>query len=56
MTRYVVISLWGAWCFLHSFMITPTVTGFVQKRFEKAYPYYRVFFNWCISGGKKDAG
>jgi protein-S-isoprenylcysteine O-methyltransferase Ste14 len=46
MTRYVVlISLWGAWCFLHSFMITLTVTGFVQKRFEKAYPYYRIFYN-----------
>ena len=46
MTRYVVlISFWGAWCFLHSFMITPTVTGFVQKRFEKAYPYYRIFYN-----------
>jgi protein-S-isoprenylcysteine O-methyltransferase Ste14 len=47
MTRYVVlISLWGAWCFLHSFMITPTVTGFVQKRFEKAYRYYRIFYNF----------
>ena len=46
MTRYVVlISFWGAWCFLHSFMITPTVTGFVQKRFEKAYSYYRIFYN-----------
>jgi protein-S-isoprenylcysteine O-methyltransferase Ste14 len=46
MTRYVVlISLWGAWCFLHSFMITATVTGFAQKRFEKAYPYYRIFYN-----------
>jgi methanethiol S-methyltransferase len=46
MTRYVVlISLWGAWCFLHSFMITLTVTGFVQERFEKAYPYYRIFYN-----------
>jgi len=38
MTRYVVlISLWGAWCFFHSFMITSAVTGFVRKRFEKAY-------------------
>ena len=46
MTPYLVlISLWGAWCFLHSFMITPTVTGFVQKHFEKTYPYYRIFYN-----------
>ena len=47
MTRYVVlISLWGAWCFLHSFLITHTVTDFVQKRFEKAYRYYRIFYNF----------
>ncbi len=46
MTRYVVlISLWGAWCFLHSFMITLTVTGFVRKRFAKTYRYYRIFYN-----------
>jgi len=46
MTRYVVlVSLWVAWCFLHSFMITHTVTVFVRKRFEKAYPYYRIFYN-----------
>lgn len=42
----VLISLWGAWCLLHSFMITHTVTGFVQKRFEKAYRYYRIFYNF----------
>jgi methanethiol S-methyltransferase len=47
MTRYLVlISLWGVWCFLHSFLITPAVTGFVQKRFEKAYRYYRVYYNF----------
>jgi protein-S-isoprenylcysteine O-methyltransferase Ste14 len=46
MTRYVVlISLWGAWCFLHSFMITPAVIGFVRKRFENTYRYYRIFYN-----------
>lgn len=46
MTRYVVlISLWGAWCFFHSFMITSAVTGFVRKRFKKAYRYYRIFYN-----------
>ena len=46
MSRYVIlISLWGAWCFLHSFLITPTVIGFVQKRFKKAYRYYRIFYN-----------
>lgn len=47
MIRYVLlVSLWGGWCFLHSFMITPTVTGFVQKHFEKEYQYYRIFYNF----------
>ncbi len=44
--RYVVLaSLWVAWCFLHSFMITRSVTGYVQKHFEKIYPYYRIIYN-----------
>ena len=47
MTRYVVlILLWGAWCFLHSFLITPAVTSFVQIHFEKTYRYYRIFYNF----------
>jgi protein-S-isoprenylcysteine O-methyltransferase Ste14 len=47
MTRYVIlVLLWGAWCFLHSFLITSGVTGFVRKRFEKAYRYYRIFYNF----------
>jgi protein-S-isoprenylcysteine O-methyltransferase Ste14 len=46
MIQYVALtSLWGAWCFLHSFMITPAVMGFVRKRFEKAYRYYRIIYN-----------
>ena len=46
MTRYVVlIALWGAWCFLHSFLITPAVIGFVRKYLERAYRYYRIFYN-----------
>ena len=46
LSRYLVfISLWGAWCFLHSLLITPAVIGFVRKRFKKAYRYYRIFYN-----------
>ena len=41
----VLIVLWGAWCFLHSFMISLAVTGFVRKHLKKAYRYYRVFYN-----------
>jgi protein-S-isoprenylcysteine O-methyltransferase Ste14 len=47
MTRYAaLVLLWTAWCFLHSFMITLTFTGFVRKHFEKAYQYYRIFYNF----------
>lgn len=46
MIRYVVlILLWSAWCFLHSFMITPMVTGFIRKHFKRAFRYYRIFYN-----------
>lgn len=46
MTRYVwLVLLWATWCFLHSFMIAPRVTEFVRKRSEKAYRYYRIFYN-----------
>jgi protein-S-isoprenylcysteine O-methyltransferase Ste14 len=46
MIPYVVlILLWVAWCFLHSFTISFTVTGFVRKYFESAYRYYRIFYN-----------
>jgi protein-S-isoprenylcysteine O-methyltransferase Ste14 len=47
MTRYIVlISLWGVWCFLHSFLITAAVTRFVQKHLGKTYRYYRIFYNF----------
>jgi protein-S-isoprenylcysteine O-methyltransferase Ste14 len=46
MMRYVLLILfWGCWCFLHSFMISPAVIGFVQKRFKKAHRYYRIVYN-----------
>jgi protein-S-isoprenylcysteine O-methyltransferase Ste14 len=47
MIRYVLlVSIWGAWCLFHSFLITPAVTGFVRKHFEKTYRYYRIFYNF----------
>jgi protein-S-isoprenylcysteine O-methyltransferase Ste14 len=46
MIRYVVlISLWGAWCFFHSFLITPAVIDFARERLQSAYRYYRIFYN-----------
>jgi protein-S-isoprenylcysteine O-methyltransferase Ste14 len=46
MAEYVILMIiWGAWCCLHSFMITDAVIRFVEKRFEKAGRYYRLFYN-----------
>ena len=45
-SKYVIlVSLWGGWCFLHSFLISPVVTNFIQKRSEKAYRYHRILYN-----------
>jgi protein-S-isoprenylcysteine O-methyltransferase Ste14 len=50
MERYVIlILLWLIWCCLHSFMITPGVTSFIRKHFEKQFPYYRIFYNVVAS-------
>jgi protein-S-isoprenylcysteine O-methyltransferase Ste14 len=47
MIRYIVlITLWVAWCFLHSFLITPVVTRFIQKHLRKTYQYYRIIYNF----------
>jgi methanethiol S-methyltransferase len=47
MFRYIaLILLWVAWCFFHSFLITTSVTGYFQKRFKKAYRYYRILYNF----------
>ena len=44
--RYLLlIFLWSAFCFLHSFMITPTVTDFLKEKAGKYYRYYRLFYN-----------
>ncbi len=46
MIRYaVLIALWIAWCFFHSFTITPAVIGFVRTHFKRAYRYYRMLYN-----------
>ena len=44
--RYLLlIFLWSAFCFLHSFMITPSVTDFLKEKAGKYYRYYRLFYN-----------
>ena len=41
----ILIALWTAFCFLHSFMITPFFTDFVKKNTGPSYRYYRLFYN-----------
>jgi len=41
----ILIALWSAFCFLHSFMITPFFIDFVKKNTGTSYRYYRLFYN-----------
>lgn len=44
--RYVILSvLVIAWCFLHSAMISLTVTEYLHKRLGPTFRFYRLFFN-----------
>ena len=45
MTFLILIALWTAFCFLHSYMITPVFTAFVKKNTGTSYRYYRLFYN-----------
>jgi methanethiol S-methyltransferase len=41
----ILIALWTAFCFLHSFMITPVFTDFLKNKTGIYYRYYRLFYN-----------
>ena len=44
--KYLTLSaLLVAWCFLHSAMITVSVTEYLHKRLGAAFRFYRLFFN-----------
>ncbi len=46
MTRYLVLGiLWLGWCCLHSLLIAPGVTAYVQRRHQKLAHYYRLLYN-----------
>ena len=46
MTEYLVlIILWIIWCFIHSGMISLTVTDYLKKILGSYYKFYRLFFN-----------
>lgn len=41
----VTITLWTAWCVIHSAMISLTVTNFLKRRLGVRFRYYRIVFN-----------
>ncbi|MCX6285027.1 MAG: NnrU family protein [Bacteroidetes bacterium] len=41
----ILIALWTAFCFLHSFMITPFFTELIKRKLGERYRYYRLFYN-----------
>ena len=44
--KYAILSaLVISWCCLHSAMISISVTGYLHKRFGRAFRFYRLFFN-----------
>ena len=44
--RYVILGLlWFAWCFLHSALISLTVTEYLKQRFQALFRYYRLIYN-----------
>ncbi len=45
MDYYIIAFLWITWCFLHSFLITPSVTIYLQDKLQNKYDYFRLFYN-----------
>ena len=44
--NYILLSLlWIAWCFIHSALISVTVTDLLKRAVGDKYRFYRVFFN-----------
>jgi protein-S-isoprenylcysteine O-methyltransferase Ste14 len=45
-TRYLLLALlWLGWCCLHSALIAPGVTAYIQRRHQKLTRYYRLLYN-----------
>ena len=45
MEYFKFISLWVGWCFIHSYLIAPSVTRYLQKHLNNKYYYFRLFYN-----------
>ena len=46
MMKYVNLAfIWFAWCFIHSALISETVTGYFRHRFAAHFRYHRLVYN-----------
>jgi len=49
MPTILLVTLWIAWCVLHSALTSLTVTESLRKRFPDGFRFYRIFFNFIAA-------
>lgn len=45
MDYLILIAAWGVWCAMHSILISPSMTVFINKRLPGHGHWYRIFYN-----------
>lgn len=45
MNHILLVLLWVFWCFLHSLLIAPSVTGWMSRSLGEWFRFYRLFYN-----------
>lgn len=45
MDYFLLVITWVCWCAVHSFLISSTMTGYMQSRFPGYLSWYRIFYN-----------
>lgn len=46
MQNFILTLIWITYCALHSLLITPSVTNFMNQRFGSRFRYYRLAYNF----------
>ena len=46
MPYLLLVTLWIAWCVLHSALTSLTVTESLRKRFPDGFRFYRILYNF----------
>lgn len=45
MDYFILTAAWGGWCAMHSLLISSSMTGYMQSRFQGYVSWYRFFYN-----------